>query len=145
MTHEESLATHFEALELPWDAAAWLLNLWDVIQAFDDLYDGDEVSRQDVLKTLWRVLVSMPANPFHRANEASLTPILSNAICKWQAANVAEEAGEPDERSYMWRASYYDVVMTVVTLCHGPDKAFEKARAVMAMYGEQYADYVKEF
>lgn len=145
MTHEESLAAHFEALELPWDASVWLLNLWDVIQAFDDVYDGDEVSRQDVLKTLWRVLVSMPANPFYQTHQSHLTPVIGNAICKWQAANAAEDAGEHDERSFIWRASYYDVVMTVVTLCHGPDRAFEMSRSVMAMYGEAYDDYVKEF
>lgn len=145
MTHEESLLAHFEELKLPPDAAAWLLGLWDVIQVFDDIYDRDEVSSGDILRTLWRVLVSMPANPFYRANEAFLTPVLANAICKWQAANSVEGDGKVTETSFVWRASYYDVVMSVVTLCHGPDKAFELAPIVLGLYGEKYADYVKEF
>ena len=84
MSHKESLTVHLQALELPPDAAAWLLNLWDAIQVFDDLYDRDEVSRQDILKTVWRVLVAMPANPFYKTNEPHLSPILANALFKWQ-------------------------------------------------------------
>lgn len=145
MTHEESLLSHFERLELPHDASMWLLNLWDVIQTFDDFYDRDEVGRNDILKTLWRVLVSMPANPFYRANQEFLTPVVANAICKWQGANAVESEAQPSEVSFVWRASYYDVVLTVVTLCHGPDKALELSPVVLGLYGEKYADYVKEF
>ena len=145
MSHRESLAVHLQALELPPDAAAWLLNLWDVIQVFDDLYDRDDVPRHDILKTVWRVLVAMPANPFYKANEPHLSPILANALFKWQGANDAEDDYAVSEVSFVWRAAYYDVVLMVVALCHGPDKALEMAHVVMGLYGEKYADYQKEF
>jgi hypothetical protein len=45
----------------------------------------------------------------------------------------------------VWRAAFYDVVLMVVALCHGPDKALEMAHDVMGLYGEKYADYLKEF
>jgi hypothetical protein len=35
--------------------------------------------------------------------------------------------------------------MTVVLLCHGPKKAVNAAPYVMAMYGETFDDYLKEF
>lgn len=145
MTHKESLMAHFEGLELPSDAAAWLLNLWDAIQVFDDLYDRDEVSRTEILRTVWRVLVAMPANPFYKVNEPHLSPVIANALFKWQAANVAEDNNAPTEVSFVWRAAYYDVVLMVVALCHGPDKALEMAHNVMGLYGEKYADYRKEY
>jgi hypothetical protein len=145
VSHRESLTAHFGRLDLPPDAAAWLLNLWDVIQVFDDLYDRDEVSRHAVLTTVWRVLVAMPANPFYKVNEPHLSPIIANALFKWQAANVAEDDNAPTEVSFVWRAAFYDVVLMVVALCHGPDKALEMAHDVMGLYGEKYADYLKEF
>jgi hypothetical protein len=145
VSHRESLTAHFGRLDLPPDAAAWLLNLWDVIQVFDDLYDRDEVSRHTVLTTVWRVLVAMPANPFYKANEPHLSPIIANALFKWQGANEAEDNYAVSEVSFVWRAAFYDVVLMVVALCHGPDKALEMAHVVMGLYGEKYADYLKEF
>lgn len=145
MEYKESLLVHFEELELPSDAAAWLLNLWDVVQVFDDLYDRDEVGRTDILKTVWRVLVAMPANPFYKVNEPHLSPVIANALFKWEAANKVESDGAPTEVSFVWRAAYYDVVLMVVALCHGPDKALEMAHVVMGLYGEKYDDYRKEF
>lgn len=145
ITCKDHLQEHYHALELPPDAAAWLLNLWDVIQVFDDLYDRDEVGRTDILKTLWRVLVAMPANPFYKANEAHLSPLIANALFKWEAANKVESENAPTEVSFVWRAAYYDVVMMVVALCHGPDKALEVCHLVMGLYGEKYDTYRKEF
>ena len=36
-----SLAEHFQTLDLPPEAAGWLLDVWQLIQAWDDVADGD--------------------------------------------------------------------------------------------------------
>ena len=140
----EALEDHFiNALDLPQPAADWLLDLWRVIQVFDDIHDGDEVA--DVMPALWAGLVTMPGNPFYQANAAALQAAVATAILKWHAANEAEDAGQADERSYVWRAAYYDVVLLVTLLCHGQAEALRLAPVVMMMYGEPFAAYQEEF
>jgi hypothetical protein len=140
----EALENHFEqSLDLPRSASDWLLDLWQVIQLFDDVHDGDPVG--PVMPALWAALVSMPGNAFYQANAAALQAAVATAILKWHAANEAEDAGEADERSFVWRAAYYDVVLLVVLLCHGQAEALRLAPFVMLLYGEPFADYREEF
>ena len=140
----ETLEEHFvNALELPVTAVDWLLDLWRVIQVFDDIHDGDPVA--DVMPALWAGLVTMPGNPFYQANAAALQAAVATAILKWHAANEVEDAGKADERSYVWRAAYYDVVLLVTLLCHGKEYALRMAPTIMLMYGEPFADYREEF
>ena len=139
------LAIHFQQLELPADAATWLLDLWHAIQTFDDIADGDPVSRQDLDLLIWKTLVSMPVNPFFRANISDLQPVVAAAFLKWKASDDAERNGRADARSYVWRAAYYDLVLLVILLTQGPIKALEKAESVMRLYGDDYAMYREEF
>ena len=140
----DALEEHFvNALGLPRPAADWLLDLWQVIQVFDDIHDGDPVA--DVMPALWAGLVTMPSNPFYQANAAALQAAVATAILKWHAANEAEDAGEADERSFVWRAAYYDVVLLAVLLCHGQAEALRLAPTIMLMYGEPFAAYREEF
>ena len=146
MTYTDSLIVHLsEQLELPTDAIVWLLDLWHMSQVFDDVADGDEVKRSDLDKAVWKGLVAMPSNPFYTAHMTALQPALATAVLKWKASDDAERAGRADERSFMWRAAYYDIVLLVVLLVHGYDKAMEKASVVMALYGEDFAKYREEF
>lgn len=143
---EQSLKNLFEdVLHLPTDASVWLLDLWAVIQVFDDVADGDNVARKDLHDAVWRTLVNMPSNPFFTANSGNLLPVLANAFLKWVASDDAERAGQADEKSFIWRASYYDVVLMVVLLAQGKDAAVAKAATVMALYGENFDAYKKEF
>lgn len=134
-----------DALGLPPAASAWLLDLWDVIQVFDDVADGDDVPRKQLHDAIWRSLVGLPSHPFYVENAGNLLPILANAFLKWVGSDEAERAGQADEKSFVWRASYYDVVLMVVLLTQGKDAALTKAAAVMSMYGEDFGAYRKEF
>jgi hypothetical protein len=143
---EQSLLTLFEeTLGLPPDAVDWLLDVWTVVQVFDDVADGHNVARKTLHDAVWNSLVKMPANPFYAANTSALLPVMANAFLKWVAADDAERAGKADEKSFVWRASYYDVVLLVVLLTQGKDAAIAKAATVMALYGEAFEDYRKEF
>lgn len=142
---EESLLSHFEAWELPRDATTWLLDLWRITQTLDDVADRDEIAPETLQKAIWSIFVTFPANPFFLAHATQLQPALATAVLKWEAANRAERTGTADERSYMWRAGYYDIVLLTILLCQGFDSAMAKAPAVMALYGEIYSDYRAEF
>lgn len=130
---------------LPAPAVEWLLMLWNAIQVFDDVADGDPVKREDLNATIWNTLVGMSQNTFWQSNANNLVPIVASMILKWQASDQAERAGQADARSFVWRAGYYDVVLMAVALCHGTHYATKAAQQVMALYGEKLEDYMKEF
>jgi hypothetical protein len=132
-----------ENLELPEDAIRWLLDLWVMIQTFDDIADGDEIDRASLDATILSSLTGFQANPFYLRHQSWLLPAMTQAVLKWMASDTAERAGQADERSFMWRAGYYDVILLVVYRVHGPDT--EKAWAALRMYGETAEEYMREF
>lgn len=140
MRYTESLKSSFERLDLPADAVEWLLDVWDVCQLLDDACDGDEIGRGRAEAAAWAIFVRMPANTFWRANMANLMPVLAVQVLKWQAANEAEDEGEADARSYMWRAGYYDLVLLVCQICG----LAQDPRFILSLYGETYFSYADE-
>lgn len=142
---KENVAVHLDNLNLPPEAKEWLLDTWDVIQALDDWRDGDPVSNEDKEKTIYQVMVNMPANQFFRAYSHCLLPIMSTAVLKWIGANKLEESKEELGKAYMWRAAYYDLVLETVRLVHGYIAAAKSADYIARMYGENFDEYVKEF
>lgn len=139
MTAESDLSTHFDTLGLPDAAKAWLLDLWTVIQVLDDATDGDRVAKDDAAKAVRAIFLTMPLNDFYRQNAAVLQPVIVLQMLKWEAANAVEAAGLASEKSYVWRAGYYDVVLMACQLC-GIENA---GHACMEMYGESFTDYME--
>ena len=144
-TSSHFTAEHFLPFDLPPDAVRWLLDLWHVIQVWDDVADDDVVARADLDRAIFASLVTLPANPFYLTHAQALAPMLAGLVLKWKAADDAEILGMADERSFMWRAGYYDVILTIVMLVHGGTKAMSVARHIMQLYGEPFAEYRKEF
>jgi hypothetical protein len=134
-----------DAFAIHGDAHDWLMSLWNAVQVFDDMADGDFPDREDLAAAIADTLVNMPANPFFQANAATLLPLMAVAILKWKAADDVEIEGKPNEMSYAWRAGFYDIVLAVVQLVHGREVAMDAARYVMALYGENFAEYHEEF
>lgn len=134
-----------EVFSLPADAVDWLIMLFDIIQVFDDVADGDEVLRGDLNPVIWNSLVGMYSNPFFARNITHLIPVVSLQILKWQASDTVERDGKACAMSFVWRAGYYDIVLAVVQLVHGHKIATENAHHVMELYGEKYEDYLEEF
>jgi hypothetical protein len=144
MTQDEILKHNLkEALKLPESAVLWLMDLWNLVQVFDDVADGDEIDRPDLDRAIFAAIVGMPQNSFFQKHSADLLPALTQMVLKWMASDIAERAGDADGRSYMWRAGYYDVVLMVATIVHGPSP--EVALVSLKMYGETLDDYFKEF
>jgi len=130
---------------LPQPAVDWLVMVYDAIQVFDDVADGDPVAREDLNAVIWNTLVGMHQNAFFIANSHHLTPLLATMILKWQASDTAERQGQADAKSFGWRAGYYDLILMTVSLTHGAGFATKNAHLVMALYDEKFEDYMKEF
>jgi len=121
------------------------LMLWNVIQVFDDMADGDQPDREALETAIADSLVNMPSNEFFLRHGHILLPLMSVAILKWIAADKAESAGNPTAMSFAWRAGFYDIVLSVVHLVHGDQVARNVCQEIMNLYGEDFAEYVEEF
>lgn len=130
---------------LPDDARAWLMSLWNLIQIFDDMADGDHPDRDDLDNAIFDAIVNMPENPFFIRHKDALLPLLAIAILKWKASDTAERAGEADAISFVWRAGFYDIVLAVVHICHGQQVALDVCHHIMRLYGEDFVTYCEEF
>lgn len=134
-----------DVLDLPHDASEWLLSLWHTTQFLDDVADGDKIDRSDFNYALNKLLVEMPASQFFSQNAPQLLMSVAVFIAKWQASDFLERLDKADQRTFMWRAGYYDVILTVVILCHGLHTATKMAPDIMSLYGESYESYKEEF
>jgi hypothetical protein len=139
------LSQHFTRLGITGAAHDFLLMIWQSIQLFDDIADGDKVDRSDLDSVIWTSLVGMHQNPFFFNHSARLIPVMECCILKWQASDIAERKGEHTSTSFVWRASYYDLVLMVARIVHGEAKAKEISADIMHIYGESAGDYIKEF
>lgn len=145
MSAEEVLKSHFKNLSIPDSAGDWLLGVWRITQFFDDVADGDEITRKDLDIALLDSLIFHANNPFFIQYRESLSLALATFIAKWQASDTFERIGGADARSYMWRAGFYDLVLSVFALVHGAHRASQIAPSILSLYGESFEDYQKEF
>lgn len=146
MEHKFAIETTLrEVFILPEGAVSFLLRVWDSIQFFDDVADGDDIKRSDLNVTLWDHFIGYAEDVFFQSNINLLKPILATMVLKWQASDHAERMGQASAKSYMWRAGYYDVVLMVVAIIHGHQKATELSQTVMDFYGETFEEYQEEF
>lgn len=127
------------------ESTDFLLRTWDAIQFFDDLADNTPTTRDALDKTIWDFFIGLSANPFYQKYIVALQSQLATMILKWQASDRAERAGSADERSFVWRAGYYDLILFVFACEYGADKAKVAALAILGSYGEKFEDYLKEF
>lgn len=136
----QNLIANFRVLGLPPEVSEYLIDLWHVIQLLDDAQDGDKAT--NVKDAAWAIFARMPLNRFYQQNVMTLQPLLAMQLIKWEAANVDEAEGRADERSFMWRAGYYEIVAMACHLC-GLDP--HANRVALRMYGETFAEYREEF
>jgi hypothetical protein len=146
MTDSEALRNLWEPLALPSEATDFLLILWDSFQFFDDVVDRDSyLPRIFTERILTDLLVRLPSNGFFREHHSELVPVILNAILQWKASDEAERGGRADSLSFVWRASYYTVVLQVLSITEGIEVAMANAEYVLRMYGETFRDYKNEF
>ena len=108
----------------------FLTTMFEVLHFWDDLIDGDrEVPAEEINRSMWNVLVTIPENLFFHQNFSQLMPLLKTAIWNWQAANVMERSGDDlDKRiAFILRSTYVDMVSMCAYIVGGRDWAHEVA------------------
>lgn len=103
------------------DAVNMLMLLSDITELWDDLIDKDkQVSDGAIHDGFFKVIVSLPNNPFYLKHRAFLTPIIIQSIASWRTANSLA-TGSRSERalSYTLRNADIQLVTAIVYLTRG--------------------------
>jgi hypothetical protein len=142
---ENGIATALLGMGFPCDAVAFIVKYWRAIQFLDDVKDGAPTSDAD--GAIYLLLIELPYDDFLAKHRTALGPCVATAVHKWQAANMVERQGATAhlDKSFMWRAGFYDAVLTVATLCMPADKVAENRLAILSLYGESHDKNVSEF
>lgn len=145
--HRTTMAQALSVLRLPQEANEWLLDMWEAFQGLDDWRDNDGMPKEDIEHIIYVVLAKLPSNPFFQAYANRLLPVVSNVVLKWCGANYHEDNRNQSQlpKCYMWRAGYYDIVLEAVNCVYGHKQAALASGLVMALYGEELKEYMKEF
>jgi hypothetical protein len=138
----KNLVDFFELTE---DAARFVIMIERFSQFFDDVADGDEIKREDLDLNLFNCFIGLNTNSFFLNHRFALLPVMELIILKWQGSDKLEREGKANEKTFMWRAAFYDLLMAVMGICHSHEYAVKRAPCVLNFYAETMEDYKKEF
>lgn len=133
-----------QELGLSKEAEQFICLLFEITQFIDDVHDN-QVKKSQAYENVYRILYDWPSNTFLQRHATFLLPVIAVQIGKWQAANYAEAHGLADEKSYNWRAGFYDVLVAVIQLEQGVENIEQKAQIALSCYAETFASYQEEF
>ena len=123
--------------------------LFRISQTLDDLIDKDRpVSDDAIYDAFWEALIELPANPFYRANEPYLRPLMAAALQDWRDSVRLERSGKQHNRTlaFVLRDQLTSVVVQCAYLVGGRDwmqKVSEEVR--LHFHEDALQDYLNEF
>lgn len=143
MTTEDQMV--FTAAFTKWfkgntSAGRFCADVLEVAHVWDDLVDRDvpEVSTAVIDHAFRKLMLEIPANEFYRANFGFLHPVMILIWAQWDASNQMEEKPSGDDlaKTYMLRASLYQLFHACAVLCGGLDWASQIGPEIYRLYGE---------
>ena len=123
------------------------LDIWSVIQVWDDLVDKDsEVGSDEINETFRKLIYTIPSNPFYAEHAHEFAPILHDMMIRWQIANtLEEEQSDGDlEKAWMLRAGVYQVFVYIASKAVDPVWAAIVGPEIWRSYGETLPDFIAE-
>ena len=118
-------------------AVEFFLMLRDVLHFWDDLIDLDKpITPGYINHSMFTALVKLPSNVFYQAHQASLAPVLVNAIANWHAANEFEAGGDRKqlELAFVIRSDYANLLIQSAYLVGGRDWMLEVTPMIRSMW-----------
>jgi hypothetical protein len=85
----------------------------------------------------YTLLIELPLNPFFDKFKRELVPLMVAGINAWQDANELEKGSDNDKAlAYVLRDWYVELVMFVVYLLHGRDRARELSMEIRRFFSQ---------
>jgi len=116
-----------------------------LVHFLDDVADGEKIKPDDVSKAIINMTWGTLANPFFRAFQDQLLPLLINTGLCWQDSNVLDHGSEHDMHiSYGLRSAGIQVIAFSAFLLGGNDWALKVGPDIRRLLIEDLHEYVKE-
>ena len=130
------------------DALSVYLMFIKLSHTWDDLIDKNvSLTSEEINHAFMIPLIYLPANPFYRAIQADILPMLRMVISAYETANTFEKLRDPHgiEISHSLRYAAGHIVAYMIHFCIGDDAA----RQVMPdmwkdIFYERFNDYREE-
>lgn len=130
------------------DALDFLASIAAISHTYDDLIDRDrEVPASEVHALIWQAFVVVPLNPFFRAHESMLRPVLLAGFLNWHAANDMQASGNLEQLriAHVLRYSVVDVGLVCLEICGGHQHAMKNAARLRLLFTrDTWAHYLSE-
>lgn len=127
-------------------AADFIELIVDVLHFWDDLIDRDKPLPDELInRVMLDALITLPRNPFYRANFDPLNTVLMNSITNWHVATKLERSGDEyrERIAYILRSSYVDMISTAALIVGGPSYATEVAEQIrLYAHSETWGGYL---
>lgn len=128
------------------DAVSCFMLLRDVLHFWDDLIDKDrEITDEQINRSMFKAIVSLPSNPFFRQYQDYLLPTLVNAIGNWHAANKFEKTddGKLLEVAFVIRSDYANLLIQSAYIVGGHDWMVYVTPLIRSMWtSENFSAYM---
>lgn len=118
-----------------------------VSQVWDDLYDGDPVSGEQINDAFVTLLLRLPTQPFYVEHFTRLYPVIQHAVYDWMTANEFEKGRDAHELSlgFVLRDSLIAVVTQCAYIVGGHAHAIQVAPEIRRFFhDEAIASYIGE-
>lgn len=128
------------------EAYAFLYDVWQVIEVWDDLHDGDKmVSAREVDEGFSRLFINLPANPFYTKNFTFLQPLVIMMIFNWKVSNELDADGTKSQ-AYVLRNMYFQLCMGVAFIVGGPTHSVEQGVQIWrdSAIGESLEEFTRK-
>jgi hypothetical protein len=130
-------------------AIAFCEMLFRISQTLDDLIDRDKpVSDDAIYMAFFEALIALPGNPFYRANELFLRPIMASALQDWRDSTILERQGDRHGRTlaFVLRDQLTSLVIQVAGIVGGVQWMHEISSDIRRHFHEDLLDdYIGEF
>ena len=129
------------------NAVSFAVDLWTVMQVWDDLIDErDNVPSENIHEAFRRLIYTIPTNPFYAAHAHEIAPLLHNTMLQWMIANTFESDQKEGDlhKAWMLRAGVYQIFVYIAALAVDPVWASTVGPDIWRTYGETLEDFVEE-
>ena len=127
-------------------AIAFILELWRIVELWDDLIDRDKPAGEAAVnQAFFAALITLPRNVFYRRHFDRLNPLLEGAILDWFTANALETRRDGDDLriAYVLRGNVQMLLVAAANIVAGPVWA-GAVNLELRSVGDRWDDYATQ-
>lgn len=126
------------------DAVMFCMQLLYAYHFWDDIYDGEKRSKDDLYQAFSITMIDIRRNPFYLRFQPQLDTLIASSFLQWMDANKLEESKEHLNKAYMLRANIIQIWAYCAFLIGGMEHYKNVGVVIQKMYQEDFNEYCEE-